>query len=135
MENFTDLQVSAQAYSSAESQSLLLTDDSLGYDYSLEIWPKGVFSFSQDKGFVGEAEKLMVTGTGVQTSVMQLQQNLELQDGTTNNSGLTKSGVETTNMEQVAKESSPSWKWMMVMGVVLLVVIAGLVVMARQPGL
>lgn len=29
---------------------------------SLPAWPKGAFQFTAEKGFIGEAEKLMVTG-------------------------------------------------------------------------
>ena len=129
MENFTDLQLSEQSHSSAESQRILLTDDSSGYDYSLEIWPKGIFSFSQEKGFIGEAEKVLLIGTGVQTSVMQLQQNQELQEERVNNSGLTKATSETSSLEQEAEASTPSWKWMIILGLVLFVVIAGVVVL------
>lgn len=132
MENFTDLQLSEQSHSSAESQSLLLTDDSSGYDYSLEIWPKGIFSFSQEKGFVGEAEKMLLTGTGVQTSMMQLQQSQEQQEARINNSGLTRAALETTNLEEAEEESTVSLKWTVVMGLVLLVVIAGVLVMMRR---
>ena len=129
MENFTDLQLSEQSHSSAESQSILLTDDSSGYDYSLEIWPKGIFSFSQEKGFIGEAEKVLLIGTRVQTSMMQLEHNQELQEERVNNSGLTKAASETSSLEQAAKASTPFWKWMIILGLVLLVVIAGVVVL------
>ena len=129
VENFTDLQFSEQSHSSAESQRILLTDDSLGYDYSLEIWPKGPFSFSREKGFIGEAEKVLLSGTGVQTSVKQLQQKQEEQEVITKDSGLIKAASATTSLEQTEKESTPSWKWMIVMGVVLLVVV---VIVVRQ---
>ncbi|MEJ5961355.1 hypothetical protein [Pedobacter immunditicola] len=136
MENFTDLQLSAQSHSSAESQRILLTDDSLGYDYSLEIWPKGIFSFSQEKGFIGEANKVLLSGTGSHISMMQLQQNEELQVATANNSGLTQAVSETTSLDEAEKASTPSWKWVIVLGLVLLVVIACvLVFFARLSGL
>ena len=131
MENFTDLQLSEQSHSSAESQSLLLTNESSGYDYSLEIWPKGIFSFSQEKGFIGEAEKILLSGTGIQHATLQLQQNEEQQEITSNDSGLTQVALETTSLEQNEKESTASWKWTLVIGLVLLVLIAGVLVLRR----
>lgn len=36
--------------------------DSSGGVYQLTIWPKGTFQFTAEQGFIGEAEKLAVTG-------------------------------------------------------------------------
>jgi hypothetical protein len=48
-----------------KQESLLLLNKTVsGLEYRLEIWPKGSFTFSPEKGFVGEAERLLYKEQG-----------------------------------------------------------------------
>lgn len=49
----------SQAYNHSFTESLII-DDSLNSNAVFTIWPKGVFTYSPDAGFKGEAEKLQV---------------------------------------------------------------------------
>jgi len=42
--------------------TLTLYTDSTNQDYSVQVWPKGRFTFSAANGFEGEAEQVLVTG-------------------------------------------------------------------------
>jgi hypothetical protein len=125
MENFTAIQDTEQFNNTVESERLIVTGDSSGYDYSLEIWPKGAFSFSPEKGFVGEAEKLRLIGAGVQSSAMMLQENLEQNELGSKNLQLEKSSSQSARLEQNEKIAAPSLKLTIVLGLVFLVLATG----------
>ncbi|MCD0487909.1 hypothetical protein LPB86_06695 [Pedobacter sp. MC2016-14] len=65
--------------------------DSLNSTTTVQIWPKGKFKFSQEFGFEGEAEKVLLTGT-LQKSAT----GLKLKDST----GSTQIGIKSEFSEK-----------------------------------
>lgn len=61
-----DLKARSKEHSKEESREELHLNtefiDTLGHHYSVEIWPKGNFSFSSDSGFFGAANKVLMKG-------------------------------------------------------------------------
>lgn len=64
-----DLSTAASRQWNLESQSLTFYTDSTQQNYAVQLWPKGQFTYSPLNGFVGEAEKVIVSGhvQGVKT--------------------------------------------------------------------
>lgn len=58
------IHVDQVSVSKAQDASLRLvsSSDSLDTQYSIQIWPKGTFSFDPVKGYRGEAEKMEILG-------------------------------------------------------------------------
>lgn len=53
---------SSSLSSGSWASSVLVVNDSLGHQYSAEIFPKGVFHYSPAEGFTGEASRVLVKG-------------------------------------------------------------------------
>lgn len=95
----------------SRSGSVSFQQDSSDTDYSIQIWPKGTFSFSAEKGFSGEADKVLVTGrvktgsssTDKRSSIVQYKGKVR-QTRTEDNKKVVDQKLKT-------KRSSPSWKW------------------------
>ncbi|MCX2483747.1 hypothetical protein [Pedobacter sp. MR2016-24] len=83
-----------------DSTSALLTmhyeRDSLQEAYTVQLWPKGRFSFSAADGFEGEAERILITGSRQQM----------LQQGGMQNSTSRKQEKKTTDLDQQKKLSA-----------------------------
>ena len=69
--------------------------DSLQEAYTIQLWPKGTFSFSAANGFEGEAERILITGSRQQI----------LQHGGMQNSTVRKQEKKTTDLDQQKKVS------------------------------
>lgn len=97
--------------------------DSANHDYEIQIWPKGTFSFSEGKGFIGEAEQIRVKGksdrliNGGTTSrkLEQSKEGLLLADQ--------QSKLKVIGKKEVSKQTSPSWKLILISAVLILIVV------------
>jgi len=85
--------------------------DSVTQNYEVQIWPKGSFSFSEDLGFVGEAEAVRIKkNTQSLAKRVEMISNLEKKKETEvlQNRKIKKEQIK---HEQEMKENTPSWKW------------------------
>ena len=97
--------------------------DSASQDYEIQIWPKGTFSLSEDKGFIGQAEQIRIKGksgrlmNGGLTSrkLEQSKESLLLADQ--------QSKLKVTNKKEASKQTSPSWKVILISALLILVVV------------
>lgn len=97
--------------------------DSANHDYEIQIWPKGTFSFSEDKGFIGQAEQIRMKGksgrlmNGGITSrkLEQSKEGLLLADQ--------ESKLKVTGKKEQSKQTSPSWKVTVISALLILVVV------------
>jgi hypothetical protein len=118
----TLLKLAADSEYSSKSASLLLFKDSSDQNYTLQIWPKGKFTYSPVSGFEGEAEKMLVSGklklasSGSELSGADQQGKSSIQL-TTKQKQKMASGHEST-----VKKKTLSLKWM-IAGVVSLLII------------
>ena len=114
----TALQQQNHLEKQTEAESVTFYADSTNHQYQVQVWPKGDFSFSADKGFQGKANKVLITG------------NLK---GSSKGAGKTKTGQKVTDQSRynqqsknevksaqssVTKKRSPSAWWLL--GAVLL---------------
>ncbi len=97
------------------------TLDSSGYQSILQIWPKGLFTFSFDKGFEGNAEKIQLSTTARKSDV-----SLQLKDSVVNAATQinTESTHKTENQQQntntVKTKTPASW---LIMGLAALLMV------------
>lgn len=97
--------------------------DSTNQDYEIQIWPKGTFSFSKDKGFTGQAEQIWIKGksgrlmNGGITSrkLEQSKESLLLANQ--------QSKLKVTGKKELSKQTSPSWKVILISALLILVVV------------
>lgn len=97
--------------------------DSANHDYEIQIWPKGTFSLSEDKGFIGQAEQIRIKGksgslrSGGITSrkLEQSKEGLLLADQ--------QSKLKVTGRKQLSKQTSPSWKVTLISALLILGVV------------
>jgi hypothetical protein len=61
-ESNTDLTFSEKKDMTRKSTDFVLYSDSMHRDYRIQFWPKGVFTFSAEKGFIGEADSILISG-------------------------------------------------------------------------
>lgn len=61
-ESNTDLTFSEKKDVTRKSTDFVLYSDSMNHDYKIQFWPKGVFTFSAESGFVGEADSILISG-------------------------------------------------------------------------
>jgi len=95
-------------------------------DYNVQIWPKGNISFSPDKGFSGEAEKIevkgMAKGSRMATAVLTAEQT----DKSERQVSIALKDKHILQQKAIVKKSSPSWKWPLA-GLILLASVGGLI--------
>lgn len=58
----TDLAFSEKKDVTRKSTDFVLYSDAMHRDYRIQFWPKGVFTFSAEKGFIGEADSVSISG-------------------------------------------------------------------------
>lgn len=94
-----------------ESGSVSFHRDSSDFGYSLQIWPRGTFSYSPEDGFSGEADKVLVTGKGKSGSVSTGLTNILERDKGKIRQNLKQHTKNVRDEKQKSKKTSPSWKW------------------------
>lgn len=95
----------------SRSDNITFYRDTGNSNYTIQIWPKGMFSFSPEKGFSGVAEKVMIEGqvlsgsaaSGLTTSNQQARNKTEVE--------LNEEDKQVADRKEKLKQSSPSWKW------------------------
>lgn len=113
------LSTSVTQFKSTEQKDYLSTSGSVSFHqdssdngYSIQIWPRGMFTYSPGKGFSGEADKVLVTGKAKSGSVSTGSSNsLQIDRGKIQRS-LNVNEMSVSDQKLKTKRTSPSWKWM-----------------------
>lgn len=108
----TRLSTTAQKENISMAGSVSFHQDSSDMDYSIQIWPKGLFSFSAEKGFSGEADKVMVTGKVKRSSVSSASSSSLHQGKVKIKQQLSQQRKKVSDLKTKSKKSKPSWKWL-----------------------
>jgi len=95
-EEQTSLHELSERDSTSEVLTMQYERDSLQETYTVQLWPKGSFSFSAADGFEGEAERILITGNR-----QQMQQYGGIQ-----HSAVRKQEKKTTDLDQQKKVSA-----------------------------
>lgn len=99
--------------------SVNLYSDSSLHNYAVMFWPKGSFSFSTERGFLGEADSVVILGSlkGGSTTIAGLSTQ-EIDKGKVEiNTEIT--GKQIIKEKSKVKEQETSWIW--VTGIIALV--------------
>jgi hypothetical protein len=106
----------------SRSGSVTYHRDSANLDYTIRIWPKGVFSFSAEQGFSGEADQVLVTGKAKSASVSSDLILSSQQDKGRIQQQVRIKKKDMADQKIKIKKSAPSWKWI-IAGLALMCVI------------
>jgi len=109
----TELQMSESRNWSEKSAQLYLKKDTGNLEYTVQIWPRGSFSFSHKDGFTGEAYQVTLKGTDRSSSLSAAENFAQVSDrGRVENSFSTnKKNISKTQVK--VEKSALSWKWVL----------------------
>jgi len=89
----------------------------------IQIWPRGIFTYSPDQGFIGEADQVVVARKQNGTTTKSLKASDEIQDrGTIQINEEHKKKDERQKLSE-AKQTSVSWKWVLSFSIIFVFVI------------
>lgn len=93
-----------------DTGSFTFYTDSANRNYAVQLWPKGAFTYSPDKGFTGEAEKVLIAGQSYELQKGGRQaSSYESDQGILHAQSSKKNDVETDHLQKI-KETTVSWK-------------------------
>jgi hypothetical protein len=111
-----------QVKSDKSIESLTLKRDTLNNSYTVQIWPKGKFSYNAAVGFEGDAEKILITGT-----VKQGKQSLSTNSLKESRDTLVKRESDLQMRSNTAKDTVALKKvvsWKAILGYALIAIVA-----------
>ena len=114
-----DLKVSAELEKSGSFHMLDMGRDSLNSTYRILLWPKGSFTFSPEMGFVGEAEKIEMSGTLEQLKAYSAMVNNQTAEKVKVKAALKEQEKKALEKKQVTVSAAYSLKWL-IAGTVLI---------------
>lgn len=83
--------------------------------YQVEIWPKGAFSLTDESGFLGEASKVLISGTANRAAAAKVLEERKTADQQLQSADWKNTEkVKRLNTEKVT-QNSPSWKWILLL--------------------
>lgn len=105
-----------------KSSGLTFYTDSSKQDYTIQLWPKGRFSYSAETGFTGEADKVLITGKSKMGSSSSAIVHTEESDkGKKEIQTNLKEGTSSSQKDKL-KKSSVSWKVVLAFTALILIV-------------
>jgi len=104
----------------SNSNETVFLKDSSNHNYEVQIWPKGLFSFSPEKGFNGEAGQVLIRGSTQESMETATTSKVEARDKGKVAVNLSQQQKIVADYNQKIKKSWPSWKWLLA-GLVLIV--------------
>lgn len=113
----TDLQLYGNKEWLSRSDNVTFYRDTGNSSYAIQIWPRGIFSFSPEKGFSGTADKVMIEGQVLSGSASSDLSTSKEETSSEVKVAISHEDKQLADSKEKFKQSSPSWKW----------VIAGLV--------
>jgi cobalamin biosynthesis Mg chelatase CobN len=120
-------QINVATESKTEAQvhagSVLLINDSADNSFSMQLWPKGVFTYSAALGFKGEAEKLLISGKTKRGTATSKQENYSA--GNKSDQKVTASESAEHKTESNKKEIQRTVSWKIIVAAVLVLALVG----------
>jgi len=107
-----ELKVSADREKNGSFHMLDAGSDSLSRTYRLLLWPKGSFTFSPEMGFVGEAEKIELSGTLEQIKAYSAMVNSQTAEKIKVKAALKEQEKKVSEEKNVVVSSAYSLKWL-----------------------
>ena len=114
-ENSTEIKSTRKDDHTLESVNMIYQKDSSQAAWQIQLWPKGRFMFSADKGFEGEAQKILITGLHQSGSSLEERNTSREERKLAVESGVKqKVKVESAAKKEVVS-ASLSWKWIVIL--------------------
>jgi hypothetical protein len=107
----TDLAFFEKKDVTRKSTDFVHYSDSMDRDYRIQFWPKGGFTFSVEKGFVGEADSVSISGSIRGRSSYSGMTQFEERDVGKVEGKFRQSAQVVSNRQTKVKTSSVSWAW------------------------
>jgi len=105
------------------SEGFIFRRDSADKVYTIQFWPKGIFNFSAEKGFVGEAEKVVVNAYIMEGAEVKERKHLKDSVSGNWNNSFDQSREKQSIQKNSIIEKSVSWK--LVLARIALLIVAG----------
>jgi hypothetical protein len=102
-------------------------NDSADNSFSMELWPKGVFTYSAAQGFKGEAEKILISGKTKRGTASSMQENYSADTKSDQKLTALESTLEKTESNKKVIRHTLSWK-IIVAAVLMLALVGWLVI-------
>ena len=97
----------------SKSSTTIFFKDTSNHQYEVQIWPKGAFSFSPDKGFTGEAGQVLIRGSTQESMESAGVSRVEEKDKGRMAVNIDQQEKVVADHSDKVKETSPSWKWLL----------------------
>ncbi len=94
-------------------QTQLMLIDSSHNEFTLQLWPKGRFTFSVAKGFEGEAEKIVINGKHTNQKLLAVKQETK-RDSTLLKTNYYNTKENNTIVKKNKLNFGNNWTWMLV---------------------
>ena len=107
----TDLAFFEKKDVTRKSTDFIHYSDSMNRDYRIQFWPKGVFTFSVEKGFVGEADSVSISGSNRSRSSYSGMTQFEERDVVKVEGKFKQSDQVVSSQQTKVKTSSVHWVW------------------------
>lgn len=123
--NQTNLKMLEEKDWGERSNRLIFSTDSSDQQFTIQIWPKGLFTYSPAKGFSGTADRVQIVerlkSSGALVDVVQLAQ----QDKKNVAATIGQLDKKATDQQIRTTKSSPSYKWMLAGLAFILILVFG----------
>ncbi|MBB6503019.1 hypothetical protein [Pedobacter cryoconitis] len=96
-----------------KSASLVFYRDSMRRDYAVQLWPKGAFIYSPEKGFSGQADSILFIGSSNELLTYSGETIVQELDKGRIEERSKQSKKDISQQQTREKQSQVSWKWIM----------------------
>lgn len=100
-----------------QTGSFSLFRDSSDASYSVQVWPRGAFSYSAENGFKGEAEKVIISGNSRNVGTAAFAENVKEQDQ--GKFTLKEQNKEILGMKENYQTTKESVSWKVIFSIVI----------------
>ncbi|MBB6502807.1 hypothetical protein [Pedobacter cryoconitis] len=94
-----------------KTASLMFYRDSMRRDYAVQLWPKGAFTYSPEKGFSGGADSILFMGGSTELLTYSGKTTAQELDKGRIEEKSKQSKQDISQQQTKEKQSLVSWKW------------------------
>lgn len=110
----TDLSITSDSELDLSTKVLTFKKDSANHDYTVQVWPQGNFTFSPEHGFVGQAQKIEITGSKRHVAASSDLLSVSQKGKEKTQTDMKQNAQSSLKSVDVTTATSPSWKWIII---------------------
>jgi len=111
----------------SDTDSFTFYNDSASRNYEVRLWPKGSFTYSPENGFTGEADRISISGHSADLKKGGEQKRAQKAEQSALDVHTIKQQKVNEEHVQKIKETSISWKWVVVITILLVAICSYLI--------